>query len=364
MMKNEKILVNCHINDTDYPYEIFCTAGLSLLVIWELAKKFNLDEKFISSIVDLASIGTIGDVMPLVEFNKTIVKAGLKRIISGIANQCILELLPATKFAASSLAFYVVPCLNAAGRISQAYIAINALLAKGSVKESAMELQALNQRRKVMEKELLNEVLLNTDLSTNVIIARSAEWHPGLVGIIAGRLKEEFSKTAFVLYKIGNLWKGSARGNKVGELIEKSIKAGLAVSGGGHSAAGGVTVHEDKIYAWIEWVNEQEVVNVNNIIIDAIAHESHLLQGFGDLAQFGPFGAGNPVPKFLLKNVWIKNTYFYEGGHMKLTLHNGVKIMAFRCGSWMKEVKNGSVYDIVISVDEVGDIKLEDMRLV
>lgn len=362
------LIVNCHSADNS-DYSIFCTSGLTIMMIWQLLDKLGLDRSFLSSIIDLACIGTIGDVMPLASFNKTIVKAGIEKMNKGLACPGILALIQTVcrgSITASTIAFNIVPCINAPGRVSNAAIAVNALLSdrNNSIK-AALELEALNQLRRQMEKTLFSEAITQVDDKKNVIIVKSPDWHAGIVGIIAGRLKEEYAKTSFALYKSSNLWRGSARGSNVSSLIETSIEMNLAAGGGGHKAAGGICIKEQQLDKWIKWIENLEVEKDDQSLeIDAIINPRQLLSGFSDIKQFAPFGHANPAPRVLILGLIIKYVVIYKNEHLRLTFDSGASAIAFRCAkSWGANFKVGMFCDIVFSIEECGMVKIEDGRL-
>jgi single-stranded-DNA-specific exonuclease len=372
-MPEKAILVNPYRNDysDQDPYKILCTAGLSFLALIVFAKKFNIDSAFILSLLDLAAIGTLGDVMPLQGINRAIVKNGLKLINSNKRKsiQVLCDVMQLKRPIISSyIAFYLVPCINAAGRISDATIALKLLLSEDEEECQYLcaTLRALNEQRKSIEDITTRQALLQIDPEKSFISVKHHEWHAGVVGVVAGQLKENFAKTSFVFYKHENLWKGSARGHNqnVGELIHKSVVLNLAESGGGHAAAGGIAVLETKFDEWENWTNEQILLigTQDEVIeIDGVISETGL-KSIADLTELGPFGPANPSPRLILKNVWLKNVTEFNN-HLRCTLNSGRSFFAFKsANSWGQNFKNGRYYDFILSVDEVGNVKIDDAR--
>jgi single-stranded-DNA-specific exonuclease len=351
-------------------YKNLCTAGLSFLVLARLTKRLGLN--CCMNLLDLAAIGTVGDVMPLVGFNKACVKRGLELINTrshpGI--KALSEVLDLQQMTSSSLAFYIIPCLNAAGRISDPNLSYNILVSDNQVECEllARTLKTLNWQRREIEQQLMLEARTRIEADSKAIFLHSPEWNPGIVGIIAGRVKEEHSKTSFVMYRDGHFWKGSARGHRcdVGGLIKASVEAGFAHSGGGHAAAGGVAIEADKLEAWKSWIldNLQESKEINSVEIDICLNENRMSE-LTDLADFGPFGSGNNQPKVLLKGLWLANTS--EGkGYLRCTLHSGRNLVGFKLRPSLSEqliAHKGRLLDILVSVTEVGQSKIEDARL-
>lgn len=372
----------------DTKYREICTAGLSFMFIKSFAHKFNLEEAFVKSLADLACIGTIGDVMPLNSFNRSCVKKGLELInahsresitsLCEVLNIGILQknqghyynkdvqVKPQKSYdliSYSKVAFYIVPCINAAGRLMDAKIALDWLLSTIESRKLSLTLNSLNLQRREIEKEMLKEI--QVDASEEILFLKDEKLSAGMVGIIAGRLKEMHSKTSFVFYKSDNMWKGSARSENhdLGKLIAKSVEIGLAESGGGHKMAAGISVSESKFNDWKQWMLNQskdELILEMPTEIDGFITEIGLNK-IEKLSPFSPFGPGNPVPKLILKAAWIKNV-IAQGEHLRCVLQSGKCIFAFRsANSWGIELKKriGRHMDLLLSVDE-NSFKLED----
>ena len=373
----------------DPKYREICTAGLSFMFVQSFASKFKLKEDFVESLADLACIGTVGDVMPLNFFNKICVKKGLELINAG-SRQSIVSLCEvlgigetvnqriqanggSSKSAFtqksynlinySKVAFYLVPCINAAGRLMSAKLALDWLLSTFDSHKLSLTLNSLNLQRREMEKEILEEI--RVDNSEDILFLKDERLHAGLVGIIAGRLKELHSKTSFVFYKSGENWKGSARseGHDLGKLIAESVALGFAEAGGGHKAAAGITVANNKFEAWKEWILNQsnhEPIPEPSVEVDGFIPELGLNR-LANLESFAPFGPGNPIPKLILKAAWLKDVIF-SGEHARCILQSGRCIFAFRAAnSWGIELKRriGRHVDLLLSVDE-NSVKIED----
>jgi len=351
-------------------YRNLCTAGLSFLVLARLTKRLGIN--YCMSLLDLTAIGTVGDVMPLIGFNKACVRRGLELINSRIHKglSALIEVLELREITSSTLAFYIIPCLNAAGRISDPTISYNLLVSEdeSECQLLARTLKTLNWQRRELEEQIMMQARTKLEIENKAIFLHEPQWNPGIVGIIAGRIKEEHAKTTFVLYREGELWKGSARGHRcnVGQLIKASVEAGLAHSGGGHAAAGGVSVHNNKLEEWKQWIcsNLVETAQHDSVEIDICLAESRMSE-LMNLGDFGPFGSGNHSPKVLLSNLWLANTT--EGkGYLRCTLHSGRNLVGFKLKPALSEQlirHKGRLLDILISVTEFGQSKIEDARL-
>lgn len=371
--------------DVDPKYKEICTAGLSFMFIRSFAEMFSIGQKFVLSLADLACIGTIGDVMPLNPFNRECVKLGLELINNSsrisIASLCDVLKLGKQSFADEKrgskgeeqvctrginygkISFYIVPCINAAGRIMSATTALDWILSTSNSKKLSLTLHSLNLQRREMEKEILEELVV--DASKEILFVKDDRLHPGMVGIVAGRLKEVHYKTCFVFYKSENLWKGSARSDShdLGKLIAESIQLGLAEAGGGHKCAAGVSILESRFDEWKNWMLNRvkdELVLDREIEIDGFITELGL-KNLQKLSSFGPFGPGNPSPRLILKSAWLRDT-IQVGDHLRCVLQSGTSLFAFRCiNSWGVELQKrvGKHIDMLLSVDELS-VKIED----
>lgn len=351
-------------------YRNLCTAGLSFLVLSKFLDHFpQLD---LMSMLDLVGIATIADVMPIDPFNRACIRRSLELINKGknlgltiLAEKLKLK-LPITS---TSLAFYIIPALNAAGRLGNPELSLK-LLTSEIPREcliTANYLDVMNRERKVLTKNMF-EMAKTQVYDDAVIVVKDERWHPGIVGITASQLQDAFNKTSFVFYKSGDFWKGSARSNdlNLGKVIIESINLGLAASGGGHSAAAGICIHRDFFDEWRAWINSkidiQEEI-VTKIKVDAIIPEI-LLDSMPTFHEFGPFGNGNSSLNLVVQNVWIKN--ILPGlNYLQCILSSGIKILSFRAGNDLKSGLSNSIgktVDLLLKVDEHGGFILDDAR--
>ncbi|QEK37837.1 hypothetical protein FZC35_00335 [Candidatus Cytomitobacter indipagum] len=343
-----------------------CTAGLVFIVIFHLVEEMKLKFDF-KALLDLVAMGTIGDCMELTGLNRSYVQYGLKLINlkkrDGIRFLC--ENLKLDRISSSSVAFYICPCINAAGRLGQSDIALRFLCNDHESYELSRTLIGLNSRRKEIEQVCLDEAMSTINVSNKkCIILENSEWHPGIVGILAGRIKEKFDLPTFVFYKKGDMWKGSARsinGMNIGTLIQDSVCKGFAKEGGGHAMAGGVSVSEDCFEKWKEFIQENAkfTKQKKKITIDAIMTMKAVYNV--SLDKVAPFGMGNSAPLILVKSVLLEKTSKYNN-HVRLSLNeNGFRrsIFAFKCSE--HEFNVGMLVDIIVRVDNIGNIDIVDI---
>ncbi|QEK38336.1 single-stranded-DNA-specific exonuclease RecJ [Candidatus Cytomitobacter primus] len=358
---------------TQENFKGLCTAGLIFIVIFNLVKEMNLQFDF-KALLDLVALGTIGDCMELTGINRAYVKYGLQLMNlkkrDGIKFLC--ENLKLGQITASQVAFYICPCINAAGRLGESNIALRFLCNDHESYELSRTLIALNSRRKEIEQACLQEILNSLDnmaAPEKCIIVENEQWHPGIVGILAGRLKEKFTLPTFVLYKKGEFWKGSARsvnGVNIGSLIHDSVCKEFAKEGGGHAMAGGVTIHQSHYGQWknfiienIKYGNTENTIKIDaNMSLKAVCNIS--------VDKIAPFGIGNNPPQVIVKKILLENAVKYNE-HVRLNLNeNGFRksIFAFRWGDLYEKLPIGKFIDIIIKVDEGNKMNIIDLYAV
>lgn len=383
------IIVNPYLHQQEEFYDI-CTAGLSFLVIAFIERRMIANSSGQSSykriamqLLDLAALGTVADCMPLVGFNRACVKRGLEIIQqsprSGI--QALLHLTnKSNKINASTIGYYIASCLNAAGRLDTSRTAFDLLVATSyeSSVEIAQALVNLNNIRKQIEADIL--ILAEHQASAqndNILVVRHEDWHPGVVGIVAGRLKEGHCKTTFAFYKKHGAWHGSARSSRhdLSTIIASGIKYGLIASGGGHRAAAGLCVNEDQFDEWSKWIVkvalEIDQAAVSSIICDdralEIDHAMNAGESLPSISILAPFGQGNPNIRILIQGLILKRVTAH-GEHLRLMFANHPgSYFAFRCAnSWGRSLYNsiGQRLSVVLSVDDSPGGIIEDVIVI
>jgi single-stranded-DNA-specific exonuclease len=306
--------------------------------------------------LDDVALGTVADVVPLVGLNRAFVAKGLialrRRERPGH-----VSLMDAARLAgppeAWHLGFLLGPRINAGGRIGRADLGVRLLLENDPIEAAkiAAELDRLNRERQVIEQETLAQAEAEADAALGVedkgavIVTAGEGWHPGVVGLVAARLKEKFGRPAFAIaLEPGGTGTGSGRsiaGVDIGRAVRGAVAKGLILKGGGHAMAAGVTVRKSalaELRAYLEATLAADVEKArraNGLLIDgavsAAAADGNLL---AMIARAGPFGSGNPEPIIALPGHTV--TYAEEVGqaHMRVRLKSGdgaaVNAIAFR----------------------------------
>ena len=302
-----------------------CTAGLVFLFVIglnrELRKKNffkNKEEINLKELLDIVAVGTICDLVPLHNENRLLVKKGLEKInlkpnigLSVLKSKLELE----NKIKSTDIAYYIGPCINAAGRIGDPFLGFN-LLVKNNKKDLEVIAEKLinsNNERKTLENISYNQakMLLKNLTNMKFIFLYSKTWHPGIIGIIASRLVQEYKVPAFVMNIDENKVTGSVRSIKnidISKILAKLVDEGFLESGGGHEMAGGFKLKEEKLSSLQNYLKENSYVffksENSTINIDLEAKISDLnLEMINSMEQLEPFGMGYPEPKILIKKV-------------------------------------------------------------
>ncbi|MEK7880590.1 MAG: DHHA1 domain-containing protein, partial [Deltaproteobacteria bacterium] len=299
--------------------------------------------------LDLVCIGTIADMVPLVDENRILVSWGLKEL-SFSARPGIVALkevsgINTADVTAENIAFQFAPRINAAGRLAHADTALRLLITEdpGEARLLAKKLNSENISRQGVEARILTEALeLAVDGGADrALVLASDNWHAGVVGIVAGRLAERFAKPVALIAMDGDTGRGSVRGVKGCNVVEglKSV-AHLLERYGGHRAAAGLTVRRDKLddfkAAFVEYMNSNlsDEDLIPEVELDCMVSFDELnLRLLGELKRLEPFGQANEKPLFCATGADILNTEVVKEKHLRIKMRqNGMvqNAMAFR----------------------------------
>ena len=305
------------------------------------------------ALLDLAALGLVCDVMPMTGLARVIVAQGLK--VLGMRRNAGLAALAERAGAkgeptAYHLGFLLGPRINAAGRIGHARLAFELLTADdpARARDLAERLHVMNAERQAIEADVQAQALAQIDDRNldkdSIIVAAGEGWHPGVVGIVAGRLKEKFDKPVFVIGVENGVGKGSGRslaGVDIGAAVAAAKNDGLLIAGGGHMMAAGLTASEGAIEEFRRRINTELGDAVararasRSLFIDAVIGAEAVTRPFAELvSQAGPFGPENPEPVFALCALRVVETRRVGSDHIAATLENGagtrLRAIAFR----------------------------------
>lgn len=354
-----------HPLTSSYPFKHLSGSG----VAFKLAQALLNDEKMTMTLIDLASLGTVADCVPLIGENRAIVKMGLKQMShtkwEGL--KAILESsgnLYAKEFTTDTIGFQIGPRINAAGRMDTPYWAIQTLLATGDdAKIKSRKLEELNRDRQALTTKIFDEALLKINPTDSIIIAEGEGWSSGIVGLIAGKIQEKFSKPTLILDDRGDFLVGSARsviGFNVVEAITQASE--LLEHFGGHEMAAGFNLKKENYPAFKkilqEYTKENLKEGVKSFEIETqLFAEDINIETVEKLATFAPFGIGNIKPIFLLENFEIISvrTMGKENEHLRIQLKIGDKItnaVAFRFASRKDELEKSTKLAVKLETNE------------
>ena len=373
-------IINPNRLDDKSNLQYLCAAGVSFMFLVSLNKelrsigwfnKKNINEPKLIDYLDLVSLGTVCDVVPLIGLNRAIVKQGLK-VIKSKKNLGIKTLLDICKIESSPsiyhLGYLLGPRINAGGRVGKCSHGANLLLNKDPKKsfQLASELDQYNKERQVLEKDLLQKILnVSKNYSADpVIILSGSNWHEGVIGIVAARLKEKFNKPAIIISITENVGKASARsvlGFDIGSVIIAAIQEDILLKGGGHKMAGGFSIKVENIDKFKNFVFKkfkkinEDIISEKPLLLDSVISPSAVnLEFYNKVALLSPFGSGNPEPKFIIENIKTINGKIVGEKHIKSVLigEDGtiIKSIAFNAtesefGSYLIK-KNNKLFNI------------------
>jgi single-stranded-DNA-specific exonuclease len=307
--------------------------------------------------LDLAAMGAICDVTQLIGFNRALAAQGLK-VMSGWRNPGLKALMALAKGQGPASTFHVGfllgPRINAGGRIGRSDLGARLLSTDDPEEAAALaeELDALNASRKQVEAEVQEAAVRHIEQEMNqadapCLVVAQDDWHPGVIGIVAGRLRERYRKPTIVIGidRAADVGKGSGRsqpGVNLGRAVQAAYEAGLLLSGGGHAMAAGLAVRPSAIPELRAFLSErlaQEAAVAaaeDGLEIDALVTARGADRAlWADFQRLAPFGPGNPEPVFAAADMRIERPMALRGGHVRVTLTDGsggrLKAVAWRC---------------------------------
>lgn len=290
--------------------------------------------------LDLVALGTVCDVVPLEGLNRVIVKHGLKLIEAriNIGIKTLLESAGINSQAsidAYHLGFVLGPRINAGGRVGQSNLGSKLLLSddRALCNEIAMKLGFYNHERRALENKILEEALARALVGKDVPVACvcGKNWHQGVIGIVAERLKEKLARPTIVITCDENgLCKASCRSIKgidIGQAILQAKEHGILVAGGGHEMAAGFTIEKEKIESLQNFLTEKFYIRYKELSASAVSYydsavslEAINIDFAKEIYKIGPFGNGNEMPMFMLSNVAVVNAQIIKGEHVSCIL--------------------------------------------
>lgn len=339
-------LVNPQQPGCRYPDKTLAGVGVAFLLLVALRRVLREagyftggEEQDLRRSLDLVALGTIADVVPLTGVNRLLARAGLdiinRRLRPGLV--ALLDVAGVRQANCGNVAFGLAPRLNAAGRLEDAAIGVDLLLTAdaGTAKALAERLDGFNRDRQHLEQVTLQQAIerleYNGEGGEGSIVLADSRWHPGVIGIVASRLVERYHRPTVLIALDGCAGKGSARSVDGIHLYRMLAGCASYLQGyGGHAMAAGLSIEEEQVPAFAAAFERQ--------VLEAAASSDALPRRWHDgeiqleeldrsvveeLVQLAPFGAGNPEPAFLLRQVHVQQPRVIGEKHLRFTARQG-----------------------------------------
>jgi single-stranded-DNA-specific exonuclease len=395
-------IVHPNLPGTNYPFTGLCGAGVAFKLAWGLCQRMCGAKKvtpqlrqFLLTAVGLAAIGTVADVVPLLDENRLIVRHGLRSLreqpTAGLkALMEVTKLSERSSLTSEDIAFMVAPRLNAAGRLGQAGLAVELMLTDdpSRAKWLAEYLHELNGNRDTLDRSIYiaaaKQVKEQFDAENDAgLVLAGRGWHAGVIGIVAGRIAERFNRPTVIISldkSNATLGTGSARSACGVALHEVLAECGEHLVGhGGHAAAAGLRIEPDKVEAFraafcervAARVNVQEAVS--EVLIDAEAPFSQLTtRVVNQIEMLAPFGQGNPRPTLCATDVRLDGPPTKMGSgerHLSLRLKHQrttLRAVAFGKSEWAEELEKIESLDVAFRpvINDFRGFKKVELHLV
>ena len=339
-------ILNPKREDCEYPFKGLCGGGVAFKLITAIGNELKIPLTDYEEIIPLITLGTAADVVPIKDENRVIVHHGLN-ILENLEKPGLKTLLELAglkgHISVEQLVFSIAPRINAAGRIGDANRAVELLVTDDQDKARllAKELDNENKRRQIIQQAVVDEALLKVNAEAdlkneNALVLANAGWHPGVVGIVASKIKEEFNRPTIIIALENGSGKGSARSVAGFDLYEALTACKTHLDDyGGHPMAAGLTLSNKKLEdfkkAFINFANERltEENSQATLTLDSEIALQDITPRFMEfLDKLSPYGPGNIRPKFAIRNAEIAGApkvIGKTGEHIRFKIRQGLK---------------------------------------
>ena len=373
----EGLIINPKLPEDEYPFKGLAGVGVAYKLALAIARERNIPGPLMAEMLEFATIGTIADIMPMTDENRTLVKCGLRSIHLGCRNKGIRELIDRSALdyrtlKAGDISFGIAPKINASGRLGDASLGVRLLLSDNEqeIRECCTELIEANRERRRLQDEAYDRGMSLLDGESkkgDFVVVEINDSHEGVLGIVAGKLREKINRPVVVISKNGDTYKGTGRsipGVDLYEMLDKYRQK--FISFGGHSAACGFTIDAADIDNLRNDLNEDIRAKLGEDpgIFDEI-HSSDAeiapddidLELAEALQMLEPCGKDNEVPVFVIRNAVVRGWRFLKDDDKmaKFTLVTGdgrsIDAVIFRNAAEAYEAVNGGEVDIYCNIE-------------
>lgn len=364
-LPNAYAIINAKRKDSQYPFRGLAGCGAVFKLIQAISLRLGLEEKEFLKYLDIVCVGTISDIVPLVDENRVIAKLGLK-LVAQTRNIGLRELILQSgykKIDSNTISFGVAPRINACGRMGYQEEALDLFLTNNieEARKITTRLNSYNLERQTKEKDIFEQAIKELEKEDieklNTIVLSGDNWHHGVIGIVASKLTEKFYKPTILICFEDNIGKGSGRSLPGFDLHEALVESSAYLEKyGGHEMAVGLSLKKEKYNdfksAFEEMAKSKNIQQIIPVIkIDSIITAKDVnKKTIQDLEMLEPFGEKNKNPIFVYKNLKIDSIRALSGGkHLKLTLKDDnllINAIGFNLGYLSEEYLIGDKIDI------------------
>ena len=359
-------LIDCKRKDNKYPFNSLAGVGVAFKLIQAIGIRLDLEEKEYLKFLDIVCIGTISDIVPLVDENRVIAKLGLK-LVENTRSPGVKALLNAAAYKevnSNTVSFGMAPRINACGRMGHERDALDLFLTENIVEANRIteKLNNYNRERQEIEKRIFDEAILKITsehlMNNNAIVIGSENWHHGVIGIVASKITELYFKPSILICFEGEEGKGSGR-----SIPGFDLHAALCSTSdylekyGGHEMAVGLSLKKSNFQKFRQKFEQIARDNHTEDLVSVIKIDKEInlkdinLENVKQLKLLEPFGEANKTPIFIYKNLKIDSIRaLSEGKHLKLTLKDGntiINAIGFNMGEYSEEFLIGDKIDVI-----------------
>ena len=365
-LPNAIAVIDAKRKDNQYPFRGLAGVGVVFKLIQAIGIRLNLEEKEYLKYLDIVCVGTISDIVPLIDENRVIAKLGLKliQVTRNVGLKSLLKIIGYKNINSMAVSFGIAPRINACGRMGFQGEALKLFLTDNIVQaeEITEKLNGYNIERQAKEKKTFDEALetlKNTDMSRiNTIVLEGIGWHHGVIGIVASKLTEKFFKPTILLSLEGDIAKGSGRSIPGFDLHSAlCATSNYLEKYGGHEMAVGLSLKKENLddfkSAFEKIAKEYNIKEITPVIfIDSeISSDDLNKETVEQLNKLEPYGEANKNPIFLYKNIKIDSIRaLSEGKHLKMTLKDNnslINAIGFNMGNLVDEYLIGDKVDVI-----------------